>query len=170
MFGLQFFFFFLFKKLKLIKQLLHTDRDLRTSRNNDNFNLLLSIGSYFIVNVCVCMFMCVCVRVYLCRHHECVCMRVCVCVCVGVTACVYVRVCVCVIVHICTQTCNFIFIFVWNLVLQIHPVIGETFPTAKYIRYSNKIKSAFHPVFNKINTVLRPVFQRINTAFHPVFK
>ena len=83
------------------------------------------------------IFKCLCVYIHF--VHAFVCMRVRVCV----TACMQVCMCVCACVIVCIYIHTCIFFFVWNLVRQIHPVVGETFPTAKCIRYSNKIHTAF---------------------------
>jgi len=60
----------------------------------DLFRLLTMHGSWWILNVFVCLFLCLCL--YLCA-----CVRVCVCVCV----CVCVRACVCICVRVCACVC-----------------------------------------------------------------
>ncbi len=84
------------------------------------------------------LFSSVCVFIFILFMHLCVC----VCVYAWLLACRCVCACVRVWLYVYTYRHVFFF-FVWNLVRQIHPVVGETFPTAKCIRYSNKIHTAF---------------------------
>ena len=55
---------------------------------------------YFLVCMCVCVYVCMCV--YVC---VCVCMCVCMCICVYMCVCVYVCICMCVYVCMCVCMC-----------------------------------------------------------------